>query len=248
MAFSTSYIFGFSAGVCVVCSLLVSGAAISLKDKQDLNKERDLKGNILAALQVTDPASPPSGEEIDVLWSDRVNIRFLTPSGQEAGSDADLNGDGTVDLEDVALANAAVKGTDQTPAVLALYERNDDGAVGAYAFPVSGKGLWGPLTGYIALKADLSAVMGVTCDAPKETPGLGAEIMADAFKDQWVGKSIFKDGQPFPIQVAKGPYTGSDTSHWVDGISGATLTCRGVNGMLESGVAQYKETLLSLKK
>lgn len=254
MAFSDGYIFGFAGAVCAVCSLLVAGAATSLKDMQDLNKQRDLQGNILGALGLTDEENPPIGEEIDKLWKERVKIVYIKPDGSQLAAgdtSVDQDNDGDVDLDDVDLARTKVKGSDTKPAVLSVYQRLDKGKPVSSAIPVFGAGLWGPVSGYIAIDAKGETVEGVTFAAPKETPGLGAEIMADAFMDQWVGKKLVDGGKSAPIRVAKGKAKDlypNDLSHWVDGVSGATITCRGVTGMMETGVAHYDSYLTRLRK
>lgn len=255
MAFSNGYVLGFAAGICVVCSLIVSGAAVSLKERQDLNKERDLRGNILTALQLVEEGESVPGEEIDRLWQERVELAVFTAEGelvQQGDTSYDRDDDGDVDLEDARLAREAVKGTDATPEILALYKRVEDGgSVGAWAMPVYGKGLWGPISGYLALAPDLSEVIGVTFFAPKETPGLGAEIQEPPFKKQWKGKKIFEDGDPKAIRVAKGKAADQhpdEIEHWVDGVSGATITSRGVDEMVVEGIENhYAQTLARLK-
>lgn len=256
MAFSNGYIFGFAGAVCVACSLLVAGAATSLKERQDLNKLRDLRGNILGALQLEPENGSRFGpEEIDRLWAERVELDVFTKDGTKvdtSDTSFDLDGDGDVDIDDVATAREAVKNTDAAPDIVAMYRRVDDGgATGAWAMPVYGKGLWGPLSGYLALAPDLSEVIGVTFDAPKETPGLGAEIMEPPFKQQWAGKKIFEDGEPRGVRVAKGDADAlypDETAYWVDGVSGATITSRGVDAMVVEGVEKdYRATLMALR-
>lgn len=252
MAFSNGYIFGFAGGVCIVCSLLVSGAATSLKDLQDTNRERDLRSNILGALQLMPGDGSVQGDAIDALWEERVEIVVVKADGSPADASADLDGDGDVDIDDAAVAREQAKGSGAVPDLLALYKRVDDGAVGAYALPVYGKGLWGPLSGYLALSPDVSEVIGVTFFAPKETPGLGAEIQELPFKEQWKGKKLFKDGQPTGIRVAKGKAADThpdELDHWVDGVSGATITSRGVDAMVVEGIEQnYAATLARLRQ
>lgn len=249
MAFSNGYIVGFAFGVCVVCSLLVSGAAVSLKDQQDLNRERDLHKSILEALQLGDPGM--SGDAIDRLWEERVELVIFTADGQpvDAASCAqDLTGDGTCSLEDTIVAREQVKGTSRTPPLLALYKRVDDGKAGAWAMPVYGKGLWGPVAGYLALSPDLSQVIGTTFFGPKETPGLGAEIEQPPFESQWQGKQIFAAGKPKGICVGTACKPGTDAAHRVDGVSGATITSRGVSEMVVRGIEKdYAQTLVRLK-
>ncbi len=246
MAFSNGYIFGFATAVCVVCSLGVAGAATALKDMQDLNRERDLHANILGALGLIEEGKSLPGEEIDRMWAEKVRIAYIDAQGGEASESLDQDGDGDLDLEDVALARD--KAGDGVPEVLAVFQRVEGDAVTAYGLEVHGKGLWGPISGYIALDDGGAEVMGVTFFAPKETPGLGAEIMSPKFKSQWKGKRLVNDaGQPTPITVAKGEAP-DDHPHQVDGVSGATITCRGVNGMLESGVAAYTPYLQRIQK
>lgn len=254
MSFSNAYTFGFATGVCVLCSVAVAGAAIALKDQQDLNKKRDLHFSILGALQLVEPGVKPPGETIDALWDERVKIVLFKADGTpvvDGDSAADLNGDGKTDLADAQAARARVKGTGGTPELLAVYQRIDDGQVGAYAIPVEGKGLWGPVSGYLALDPRIEGITGVTFFAPKETPGLGLEIEYAPFKERWIGKKVFDGEAARGITVLKAgvPAAPGDEPYTVDGLSGATITCRGVSEMVERGVEkEYAATLAQLKK
>ncbi len=255
MAFSNGYTFAFATGVCIFCSVAVAGAALSLQDRQALNRERDLHKNILAALQLVDLNNPPAGEAIDQLWEERVKLAVYTAAGQpvgEADTAHDLDKDGDVDLDDTVLARAEVKGSEAAPSILAVYQRVQGTTVEAYAIPVLGKGLWGPVFGYLALDARLDSVTGVTFFAPKETPGLGAEIETAAWQAQWAGKRIFAGDAVKGIQVAKaGTYSmhADESDYWVDGLAGATITGRGVSEMVVRGLEQeYAPTLQALKQ
>lgn len=253
MSFSNAYTFGFATGICVLCSVAVAGAAIALKDQQDLNKKRDLHYSILDALQLVEPGVKPPGETIDRLWDERVKIVLFKADGApvaEGDTSADLTGDGQVDLADAQAARAKVKGTDATPELLAVYQRVDEGQVVAYAIPVEGKGLWGPVSGYLALDPKIEGITGVTFFAPKETPGLGLEIEQAPFKARWVGKKVFEGDQARGITVLKAgvPAAAGDEPYTVDGLSGATITCRGVTEMVVRGVEkEYAATLARLK-
>lgn len=245
MAYSNGYIFGFATAVCVVCSLAVASAATGLRDIQRLNAERDLRSNILQALSVTKEGEAVEGERIDQLWTERVRVAIIRGDGslvEPSDKSADLDGDGDVDLADVDAARAAVKGTETVPALLSVYQRLDGGQVTAHGIPVLGKGLWGPVSGYLAVDSTGSEITGATFFAPKETPGLGAEIVAPWFKAQWIGKKLVKDGEVVPVRVAKGKAADThadELDHWVDGVSGATITCRGVTKMLEQGIDTF---------
>ena len=249
MAFTNGYVFGFAMGCCVVCSLGVSSAALGLRDMQDTNKTRDMQSSILSALNLPEDGSSPEGEEIDKLWQSRVELLTIDAEGKLV-EDRDLNGDGVTNEADVAFARAAVKGTDAAPEILAVYARKDGEGMGAYAIPMYGAGLWGPISGYLALKPNAEEVLGATFFAPKETPGLGAEIVKDAFKEQWVGKKIAKNGSMKAIRVVKGSASllcAGEVEYCVDGVSGATITSRGVDGMVVDALAVYDPYLTQLR-
>jgi Na+-transporting NADH:ubiquinone oxidoreductase subunit C len=242
MAFSNGYVFGFASVVCVVCAVGVSTTSLGLRDLQDLNRQRDQQSSILDALGLPEDGRDLVGEEIDQIWNDRVQIVVIDAQGEiVTGISQDKNGDGAVDQLDAALARVEVKGTEETPSLLDLYQRMDGDTPGAYAFPVFGKGLWGPISGYIAVGGDAAAVLGATFFAPKETPGLGAEITEPRFIKQWPGKRIADDaGQAKSIAVLKAgaPCPGA-MEFCVDGVSGATITTRGVDDMIADGVQRY---------
>ncbi len=250
MAFSNTYVFGFAAGICLVCSLAVSSVSLSLRDRQDLNRERDLQSNILQALGLPEDGSELEGDAVTALWDARIKQVFVHPSGEIVdGVELDQDGDGDLDNDDFDLALKEVKGTEATPEVLSVYQRQDDGKPGAIALPMFGTGLWGPLSGYVALTPERTRVSGITFFAPKETPGLGAEITEPKFIVQWVGKSIVgADGRAQTIRVVKGKaqdLCSDDIDHCVDGVSGATITSRGVDAMVEQTLTWYDPYLRS---
>ncbi|MCO4745753.1 MAG: NADH:ubiquinone reductase (Na(+)-transporting) subunit C [Proteobacteria bacterium] len=241
MAFSTGYTLGFATAICIGCSLLVGSAALSLKDMQDLNVERDLKGSVLEALDIRPEDGNASGEWIDSAYDTRVLVQVVDPSGKIVADKG---------LADVEAARAAVKGTDADPELFAVYARKDGEKIGAYGLPVYGVGLWGPISGYIALEPDASTVLGATFFAPKETPGLGAEITQPSFKDQWKGKKIVEGRSPRSIRVVKGEAKvlcpGAE-QFCVDGVSGATITGDGVDIMVAEALELYGPYLTSLR-
>ncbi len=108
-----------------------------------------------------------------------------------------------------------------------------------YVFPLRGKGLWGPIWGFIALESDMNTVYGAVFDHKSETPGLGAEINQDWFQEDFQGKKIFKDGEFHSIDVVKGGADDSDL-YGVDAISGGTITSKGVEAMLYDCLISYK--------
>ena len=240
MAHSTGYVFGFSAVVCVVCSLAVASTSLGLRDLQDTNKRRDAQSSILGALGLPENGAPLEGEAIDRLWEQRVELVVVDREGLSVeGTEEDRDADGDVDQDDVDIARGEAKGTDKPPEIVSVYQRTDSGSAGAYAIPVYGNGLWGPVSGFLAVGADGSSIIGATFFAPKETPGLGAEITEPKFIDQWKGKKIAANGQAEPIDVVKGSsklLCADRLEHCVDGVSGATITSRGVDKMVEEAI------------
>lgn len=249
MSFTNSYTIGFAAAICVVCSLALASVSMGLRDLQEDNKRRDLQKNILNALGVPEDGHPIVGEEIDTLWQSRVELRIIDGTGKLV-TDSDLNEDGATDQLDVDFARKAVK-EDEIPGILSVYIRKDGQRDGAYAIPVYGVGLWGPITGYIALDPRAEEIMGVTFFAPKETPGLGAKITEKKFKDDWVGKKIVAaTGGGQTVHVVKGEakvICPDDLEHCVDGVSGATITCRGVDVAVEEALTFYDPYLKQIR-
>ena len=114
-----------------------------------------------------------------------------------------------------------------------------------YVIPMSGKGLWGPIWGYIAIESDGSTVYGTDFGHSGETPGLGAEIATPHFRKQFEGKHLINKDNFTSIAVVKPGQSVSDREY-VDGISGGTITSKGVNAMLLESVGKYKNFLMNL--
>ena len=125
--------------------------------------------------------------------------------------------------------------------------RPDDGST-KYILPVYGSGLWGPIWGYIAIDSDGTTVYGAYFAHQGETPGLGAEIEKTAFSSQFEGKHIFKDGRFLPVAVVKAGQKPSGDEDYVDGISGGTITSKGVSSMLADCLAPYEAYLSTLRQ
>lgn len=225
-----SFVVIYAAVVCLICSLLLSGAASALKAPQDYNVEIDRKANVLKAFGVNiigDNGKRIKGPEIEKYFTDHIaELTIDGESGQEVA------------------AGAAVK------MPLPLYVWKEDGAIKKYAFPVSGKGLWSTIYGYLSLDSDLSTIIGITFYRHGETPGLGGEVEANWFQDNFKGKKVFEDGHRLKFEVVKGKVSdkypdGND--HAVDGISGATLTGNGLNRFLNADLDKY-ETYFKLHR
>lgn len=209
-----------------------------------------------------------SNTEIDELFKKRIEVRLVSingsltktidPSVTPAPGEDTFNVTKYVPWNDLAKVaatalNPTVTDADQVEMLrkieLPLYcLKGDDGTIISYTVPVWGKGLWGPIYGYIALEKDAATIKGATFSAPKETPGLGLEIENPPFRNNWPGKTIFDGNQLTPIEVTKAGAAAAAQDDKVDGVSGATLTCRGVTAMMSSSLSYYENYLKSLKK
>jgi Na+-transporting NADH:ubiquinone oxidoreductase subunit C len=110
--------------------------------------------------------------------------------------------------------------------------------------PVYGYGLWNNIWGFVAVKSDFNTVQGVKFQHAGETPGLGARIESEEIQERFKGKTIFDNGALTSIVIQKGEgHDYGDSPHKVDGMSGATLTGKGVNNMLKDYLACYEKYL-----
>ena len=249
---SSGYIIGFAAIVCLVCGVLVSTAAVSLKEQQELNAILDKQKKVLIVGGLLDGDSAASAEEIERLFKENITPKVID---LKTGAIADVDAN-TFDQEkatkDPATSVAAPErndaGAKRLPKHALIYEKKKNGKLDRLILPVSGKGLWGPLYGFFALGADTNTVKGIIFYKHQETPGLGGEIENPNWMSLWPGKLAFAVdgagtlGQP-KIEVKKGPAQAGD-KYGIDGLSGATITSRGVTGMLkfwlgDSGFGPY---------
>ena len=226
---SDAYTFRFAAIVTIVCSVLLSGAATLLKPRQVENEKLDRKKNILIAAGIApERLDSFSRKEITELFKKRIKEKVIDIKGQPVEGKLPDQIDPEKDKN-----------------MLPIYEEEENGKVIAYVLPVSGKGLWSTIYGYLALETDCNTVKGITFYKLGETPGLGGEISKSKFTDQFKGKKIFDDqGRLVSIVVIKGKVsekcTPKEAQHSVDGVSGATLTGRGVTHFLKTDLEKYK--------
>jgi Na+-transporting NADH:ubiquinone oxidoreductase subunit C len=216
-----SYTFGFAAVMVVVVAALLSVAAISLKPFQSRNILLEKKQNILSSVGIN-----IDREEADIQYPIFVKEELvLNYKGEEIDGvafDVDLQKELKKDikLQSLPLFISEVDGKKQ------------------YIIPLRGKGLWGPIWGFISLEDDLNKVFGAVFDHKSETPGLGAEINQPFFEDPFSGKSIFDREELKSIKVIKGG-AAEDNMYGVDGISGGTITSDGVTDMLLERLTMY---------
>ncbi len=234
--------------LCIVCSIVVSTAAVVLKPAQEANKDLDRKRNILAAAGMLE-----EGKTVEELFR-RIDARYV-----------DLRtGEFAVDVPDGYDQRAASKSPklstdlEEDPAKIGrradyaevYLVQNVDGELDRLILPVHGYGLWSTLYGFIALESDANTVAGLGFFEHGETPGLGGEVDNPRWKAQWPGKRVYRDDEA-AIALAKGSVDrDSPNAPWrVDGLSGATITSRGVTNLVQFWLGEkgFKPFLDNLK-
>jgi Na+-transporting NADH:ubiquinone oxidoreductase subunit C len=219
-----------------VCSLLVSGAAVGLHDKQQANKELDRRKNILIAAGIFD-ANVPIAETfqmvdtkiVDLATGEYVSSDVLDPATYDqrlARQDADLS----IRIprqEDLA-------GIGRREKYSFVYFINKDGKLDQIVLPIVGKGLWSTMYGFVALDADLHTIRGLSFYEHGETAGLGSEINNPSWQKLWVGKKVYDEQGAVDIRVIKGTVDPNNPTaiHQIDGLAGATLTGNGVTHLM----------------
>jgi len=236
--YSNGYIFRYAAIMVIVAAALLSTAAMLLKPFQERNMAIEKMGGILSSAKIEGVEK----EETIIKFNEYVTesivvdqegnvVESLIDGNKEDGAAFKLN------MKKQLYQKS--KGMDFN---LPIYKVNKEGEV-IYIFPLLGTGLWGPIWGNIALSDDLNTIVGVTFDHKGETPGLGSEITTAGFTNQFVGKKIFDENNQFTsILVVKGGVKtlAQDLQiHGVDAISGGTITCNGVNDMLQYVIESY---------
>lgn len=234
---------GVVVAVCLVCSIVVSGAAVGLRSIQETNAALDKKSNILNAAGLLSEAK--TKEDIATVYDNRVEEKYIeldTGSYVEKPSDDfDMYKAAKTKEFGVKVENSNV-GFKQRSAIATVYHiKNEAGEVIRIILPVHGSGLWDLMYGFLALDNDGQTIRELIYYQHKETPGLGAEILNPAWQAKWDGKQLFKDGE-VAISVAKN--VGNDNDYAVDALSGATLTSNGVENTLvywagENGYGTY---------
>lgn len=240
---STSYIIKFAIIVCVLCSVMVSSAAVLLKSKQKQNAQIYRQSNVLAVAGLIKPGERLSPAETQKLFAERVELRLIdfatdAPASADVGIDPatydQRRAAGDPAMSTAAPPNlAAVTRIPKYALIYAIYPSAARDQADLYVLPVEGLGLWGTLYGFLALEKDAQTIRGLTYYSHKETPGLGGEVDNPLWKAKWPGRKAFDDNGKPVITVLKGS-AGSvaDDPHHVDGLSGATITSRGVTNML----------------
>jgi Na+-transporting NADH:ubiquinone oxidoreductase subunit C len=237
MRHSTFYTVLFAAAICVVCGILVSSAAVSLAERQEVNRALDRQQKVLEAAGLAEPGKPLTAEQVAEQFRS-IDTRILDLETGRLDPSVDPN---AYDYRKAALDPAQSiaappndAGVERMPGKVPVYFVKDGtGAIDMMVMPIQGLGLWSTLYGFLAIDADGNTVRGITYYQHAETPGLGGEVDNPRWKAKWPGRKIFGEGREPEIEVIKGAAGSPEQDpHRVDGLSGATITSRGVTYML----------------
>jgi len=223
----------------IVVALMLSFASLQLKPFQDKNIEIEQKLNILKSVGKSKGADDAANknEFVQTLYDKYITESYCVNSkGEKIEGVLAFNVDLSIELD-----------KPEEKRNLPVFVFTDDDKSNKYIFPLRGKGLWGPLWGYMALNDDLNTVSGVTFDHKSETPGLGAEISTLEFQKVFKGKKLFEGEQFVSIKVVKGGAEPTNI-HGVDAISGGTITSNGLEYMLNDCLSSYQGFFKTIKK
>ncbi len=246
-----AYTILFTLGAALVCALLLSLASQTLKARQELSMEADVMRNILQATGLLGGEEKLCGNvnlsgkqcgDIKCCYEENIHSYLVDRNGAVIKKES-------VRAEQIDLAREMEKPADE--GVFPVFTAVKNGKIIAYCFPVFGKGLWSSIYGYFALREDLDTVLGITFHKHGETPGLGAEIQSAGFRNSFEGKKIFRAGKDLvSVTVLKGQVNpdAPGAEHQVDGITGATITARGVSRLLKKSLEIYEPHIRLIKK
>ena len=218
--------------LCLVCSILVSAAAIGLRSMQEANKQLEKQRNILQVAGLLE-----EGANVEQVFGARIEPRVVD---LETGAFTDAVDAATYDARlaarDPEQSMAVAPGDDIASikrkaryATIYLVKGLDDAPYETVIIPVHGYGLWSTLYGFMALRPNGDEIVGLQFYEHAETPGLGGEVDNPNWRGQWRGKELFGVDGDLEIEVVK---SGASGTHQIDGLAGATLTSNGVHNLV----------------
>ncbi|MEJ5359368.1 MAG: FMN-binding protein [Desulfobacterales bacterium] len=220
----------FIAVLCGVCSLLLTAASSGLKPYQERNILIDRHRNVLLAAGLIEPGSRLKEAEVEVLYAERIRELRVDPEGR------------------------ILEGADAArPDGLPFYLIQEGGEIRGYIVPIDSRGLWGPIQAYLAIDRDGQTVKGFAVTRHAETPGLGGEIEKEWFRRNWVGKKIAtREGTFVSVGIAKGKVEEQvpepKRPHYVDGISGATMTGKFLSAGIRDSLSRYEPVSIRFRR
>ncbi|MDP2889514.1 MAG: NADH:ubiquinone reductase (Na(+)-transporting) subunit C [Bacteroidota bacterium] len=217
------YTFIYASAMVILVAAILAITALKLKPAQQKNIDIEKKQNILASVGIASTFA-----DAESIYAERILQSYIVNfSGEQIEGQA----------FDIDLKSERAK--PEADRRLPVYEcKTEEGT--KYILPVYGAGLWGPIWGYVAVNDDMNTLYGAVFAHAAETPGLGAEINTRTFQEPFSGKKIFDEtGNLVSIIVAKAGEN-APVEHKVDGISGGTITGKGLQAMLLTDFTSYK--------
>lgn len=238
--------------LCLVCAVVVSTAAVLLRPLQEQNRQADIQRNILDIAGLLEEG-PSVQEQFEQVESRVINLETGTYTDEVDPEDYDqLAAARDPETSNQLARQQDIAGISRKEQYGKVYEVRENGELQTIILPIRGYGLWGTLYGFIALEAESYEVVGLGYYEHKETPGLGGEVDNPRWKRQWTGKSIYgEDLGTVELSLVKGEVEPADpdADYKVQGLTGATLTTRGVQNMVEfwMGEQGYAKFLRNLR-
>lgn len=235
---SNAYILMFTAAMTIVVGGLLSMASQFLAPAQKKSIELDTKSAILASVMNLEELELTDNALLD-LYKERIESLVVDIEGNVVH--VNEKGDSLI-AEEVDIArNFKFDPEERLYPVFKFMNENDSEQIESYILPVYGNGLWDKIWGYVALDKNFKEIVGVSYAHKSETPGLGARIATPQIQDRYKGKEIFdEEGNLVSVMMLKGEGNAGLDEHTVDGMSGATITGRGVNEMLKKYFSYYE--------
>lgn len=240
--------------LCLVCSILVSTSAVMFKPKQIANKQADIKKNILAVTGLLDKSSDVNTlfEQFEVKIVDLETGEY-SDIDPESYDQRKASGDPAQSIklsQQQDIANIGRRAN-----LAKVYLLKEDDKIKRVVLPIHGYGLWSTLYGFVSLESDYNTIGGLQFYSHAETPGLGGEVDNPKWRKQWQGKKVFNDAGELEIEVIRGhvDFQVEGSEHKVDGLSGATLTSRGVSNLVnfwlgDDGFGPYLKKMSEAEK
>lgn len=224
--------------LCVVCSVVVSATAVGLREEQDRNALNDKRRQVLVAAGLVDPEDRKA--DVQQIFDEQMEVLVIDlETGEPAeGVDPDAYDEREAEKDPEQSVEVPLDfdtgGIKRRARYSKVYLQKSGDELVSVTLPIHGKGLWSTMYGFLSLEADLSTVKGLVYYQHGETPGLGGEVDNPTWRAQWPGKEVFDESGDYDFQVIKGHVEARDPrfEHKADGLSGATITARGVDGML----------------
>ncbi len=239
---SAGYTFAFATALVIVVGTILALLSMGLKDRQDQNEVVKKKMDILKAMLPKEEGDKITRKNADSEFDKYIDLKdalVLDANGKPIKGKVAFDVEIRKDYRDKTLP--------ENKRTYPLYIGKKNGKT-LYIAPVVGKGLWGPIWGNICIGEDMRTIKGASFGHKGETPGLGAEITQPFFINRWIGETISDESGSFAkFEIVKDG-SGPEKQQKVDGITGGTITSKGVEEMANRCMSVYASYFNSIKK